>query len=201
MIRKIHLSLFALVFLCSCQSTNQNRSGTNQSPAETTTSPKVPEQKGLEKVSIKVTSAAFNDGEMIPSKYTCDGANVSPPLSWSGVPANAKTLALICDDPDAPGKTWVHWIVYDLPASTSSLPEYVSKEANLATGGQQGTSDFKKIGYGGPCPPSGTHRYYFKLYALDDSSSLNPGATKDQLLRALDGHILKQGQLMGRYKR
>ena len=152
-------------------------------------------------MSIKVTSAAFNDGEMIPSKYTCDGANVSPPLSWSGVPANAKTLALICDDPDAPGKTWVHWVVYDLPASTSSLPENVSKEENLAAGGKQGTTDFKKIGYGGPCPPSGTHRYYFKIYALDVFTSLNPGATKDQLLKAMEGHIVAQGQLMGKYKR
>jgi len=152
-------------------------------------------------VSIKVTSPAFNDGEKIPSKYTCDGANVSPPLAWAGVPANAKTLALICDDPDAPGKTWVHWVVYDLPVSKDSLAENVSKEEISAAGARLGMTDFKKIGYGGPCPPSGTHRYYFKLYALDSSTSLNAGTTKDQLLKAMEGHILAQGQLMGNYKR
>jgi Raf kinase inhibitor-like YbhB/YbcL family protein len=152
-------------------------------------------------MSIKVTSIAFKDGEMIPKQYTCDGANVSPPLSWSGLPTSAKALALICDDPDAPGRTWVHWVVYDLPASANSLPENVTKEEKLTGGGKQGTTDFKKIGYGGPCPPSGTHRYYFKLFALDAETSLNPGATKDQLLKAMEGHIVAQGQLMGRYKR
>ena len=150
---------------------------------------------------LKLTSTAFNDGEMIPGKYTCDGANISPPLSWSGVPANAKTMALVCDDPDAPGKTWVHWVAYDLPTSTDSLPENVSKDEKLPGGSKQGTNDFKKIGYGGPCPPSGTHRYYFKVYALDAETSLSAGATKDQLLKAIDGHIVAQGQLTGKYKR
>lgn len=152
-------------------------------------------------MSLKITSPAFKEGEPIPAKYTCDGANVSPPLAWAGAPSNAKTMALICDDPDAPGKTWVHWVAYDMPASTTSLPENVPKDERLAGGGKQGTNDFKKIGYGGPCPPSGTHRYYFKVYALDTETSLNPGATKDQLLAAIKNHTIAEGQLMGRYKR
>ena len=152
-------------------------------------------------MAIRLTSTAFNEGEMIPAKYTCDGANVSPPLSWSGAPEKTKSLALIADDPDAPGKTWVHWVVYDLPASADSLPENVAKQETISSGGKQGTTDFKKIGYGGPCPPSGTHRYFFKIYALDDETELKPGATKDELLKAMEGHTVAQGQLMGKYKR
>jgi Raf kinase inhibitor-like YbhB/YbcL family protein len=152
-------------------------------------------------MSIKITSTAFAAGGLIPKQYTCDGANVSPPLSWSGVPPNAKALVLICDDPDAPAKTWVHWVAYDLPVTLTSLPENTATTTELTGGGKQGANDFKKIGYGGPCPPSGTHRYYFKLYALDTDTSLTPGATKDQLLKAMEGHIVAQGQLMGRYKR
>ncbi len=200
MIQRICLSLFALIFLCSCRDANQNRVDANQSRPETTPAEKRSEPGG-EKMSIKVTSTAFADGEMMPKQYTCDGANVSPPLSWSGVPASAKALALICDDPDAPGKTWVHWVVYDLPASLTSLKENIGTANELTGGGKQGANDFKKIGYGGPCPPSGTHRYYFKLYALDTDTSLKPGATKDQLLKAMEAHIVAQGQLMGRYKR
>jgi Raf kinase inhibitor-like YbhB/YbcL family protein len=153
------------------------------------------------KMSIKITSTPFVDGGLIPKQYTCDGANVSPPLSWSGVPPNAKALVLICDDPDAPAKTWVHWVAYDLPVTLTSLPENTATTTELTGGGKQGANDFKKIGYGGPCPPSGTHRYYFKLYALDTDTSLTPGATKDQLLKAMEGHIVAQGQLMGSYKR
>ena len=150
---------------------------------------------------MKITSAAFQDGGQIPSKYTCDGADVSQPLEWSGVPNGAKSLALICDDPDAPAKTWVHWVVYDLPATTTNLPEGLPLTERLATGGKQGKNDFGKIGYGGPCPPSGTHRYFFKLYAIDGETSLEPGATKEQVLKAIQGHILAQGELIGRYKR
>ncbi|HEY3037142.1 MAG TPA: YbhB/YbcL family Raf kinase inhibitor-like protein [Pyrinomonadaceae bacterium] len=152
-------------------------------------------------MNIKLSSTAFQDGEMIPTKYTCNGANVSPPLEWSGVPQTAKSLALICDDPDAPGKTWVHWVVFDLPASRTSLPENVPPQETIADGGKQGTTDFKKIGYGGPCPPSGTHRYFFKIHALDTDLNLNSRTTKDQLLQAMKGHVLAQGELMGRYKR
>ena len=150
---------------------------------------------------LKLTSTAFSEGGMIPQQYTCDGTDVSPPLSWSGVPAAARTLALICDDPDAPVGTWVHWVLFNLPASTKDLPEHVPTLKTLPNGARQGTNDFRRIGYGGPCPPGGTHRYYFKLYALDLVLPLDAGATKAQLLKAMEGHVLAEGQLMGRYKR
>lgn len=150
---------------------------------------------------IKVRSTLFQDGELIPRPYTCDGPNVSPSLSWEAVPAQARTLALIADDPDAPQRTWVHWVLYNLPAETKGLVENVQKQKTLPGGALQGSNDFEKIGYDGPCPPSGTHRYYFKLYALDTELSLEPGATKEQLLEAMKGHVLAEGQLMGKYRR
>ena len=200
MVLRICLLLSALIILSSCQGANDNRAGTNQSTLQPGANNRS-EQTGGEKMAIRLTSTAFNEGEMIPAKYTCDGANVSPPLSWTGAPEKTKSLALIADDPDAPGKTWVHWVVYDLPASANSLPENVAKQETISSGGKQGTTDFKKIGYGGPCPPSGTHRYFFKIYALDDETELKPGATKDELLKAMEGHTVAQGQLMGKYKR
>ena len=152
-------------------------------------------------MTLKLTSTAFEEGGMIPSQYTCDGQNVSPPLAWSGVPEGTKTLALIADDPDAPRGTWVHWVVYQIPATERGLPENVPARETLDSGARQGKNDFKNTAYGGPCPPSGTHRYFFKLYALDSSLDLHPGATKDQLLKAAEGHVLAQGQLIGRYQR
>ena len=154
-----------------------------------------------EKPEIKLASTAFKEGQPIPRTYTCDGVNVSPPLEWSGVPKTAKTLAVICDDPDASPETWVHWVLYNLPADNIGMVESLPATEKLLAGGFQGTNDFKKIGYGGPCPPSGTHHYYFKIYALDSELSLNAGATKAELLKAMEGHILLQGQLMGTYKR
>jgi len=153
------------------------------------------------KMEITVTSTAFQEGGMIPKKYTGDGNDVSPPLAWSAVLAGAKSLALISDDPDAPMGTWVHWVLYNLPPDTKELPERMPTDATLASGARNGKNDFRKLGYGGPLPPSGTHRYYFKLYALDTMLNLPPGATKQQLLKAMEGHILGQGQLMGKYKR
>lgn len=150
---------------------------------------------------IKMLSSAFQEGGMIPADYTCDGKNISPPLSWNGIPEKAVTLALICDDPDAPVGTWVHWVLYNLPASAKELPAGVPPQEKLASGAVQGRNDFRKPGYGGPCPPGGTHRYYFKLYALDKALDLKPGATKKELLKTMEGHILAEGQLMGRYKR
>ncbi len=150
---------------------------------------------------IKVLSSAFQEGGMIPADYTCDGRNISPPLSWSGIPEKVVTLALICDDPDAPVGTWVHWVLYNLPASVKELPAGIPPEGKPTSGAVQGKNDFRKPGYGGPCPPGGTHRYYFKLYALDKALDLKPGATKKELLKAMEGHILAEGQLMGRYKR
>jgi Raf kinase inhibitor-like YbhB/YbcL family protein len=156
---------------------------------------------GGEAMELKIKTRAFHEGDMIPKKYTCDGADVSPPLTWEGVPANTKSLALISDDPDAPMGTWVHWVIYNIPTSVTELSENVPPIKILENGAQQGTNDFHKIGYGGPCPPRGIHRYYFKLYALDKVFESGPGVTKAQLLKAMEGHILAQGQLMGRYKR
>lgn len=150
---------------------------------------------------MKVISSAFSEGEMIPGKYTCDDINVSPPLEWSGAPESTKTFALICDDPDAPMGTWVHWVLFNLPANINELNENIPPLGKLPNGANQGSNDFRKIGYGGPCPPEGTHRYYFKIYALDAELSIDPGITKSELLKAMEGHILSEAQLMGRYKR
>ncbi len=150
---------------------------------------------------IKITSPAFEEGGMIPEVYTCDGIDISPPLKWSSVPQGTKTLALICDDPDAPVGTWVHWVIYNIPGDICELPENIPPEQEIKKGGIQGMNDSRKIGYGGPCPPGGTHRYFFKIYALDTEVDLQPGATKSQLLNAMEGHILAKGQLMGTYSR
>lgn len=159
------------------------------------------ETKGGRVMKIKVESTAFNEGGMIPKKYACDGQDLSPPISWSGIPDAAKSIALIADDPDAPMGTWVHWVVYNLPANITGLPEGVPPQKTITNNGRQGTNDFRRIGYGGPCPPGGTHRYFFKVYALDIEVNLDAGATKAQLLKAMEGHLLAEGELMGRYQR
>jgi len=150
---------------------------------------------------MKITSPAFAEGEMIPKQYTCDGKNVSPPLAWSDVPADVKSFAMIMDDPDASAGTWVHWVLFNLPAGQRSLSEGVLAVKTLPGGGVQGTSSFRKYGYGGPCPPGGTHRYFFKLYALDGLLSLSNNATAKDLETAIRGRIVAETQLMGRYKR
>jgi len=149
---------------------------------------------------IKVTSTAFKDGELIPRQYTCLGINISPPLEWTPTPA-AKSLAIICNDPDAPGGAFTHWLVYNLPPATMGFIENMPPEPKVGGGGMQGKNDFGDIGYGGPCPPKGMHHYLFKVYALDAELPLKPGATKDELLQAMEGHILSQGQVIGRYSR
>ncbi len=146
---------------------------------------------------LTVTSTAFKEGGMIPGKYTCDERDLSPQIAWSGVPVEAKSIALICDDPDAPAGTWVHWVVFNIPATVKELAE----GASMPSGAKQGINDFRKLPYGGPCPPGGTHRYFFKVYALDTILALKEGATKGELLKAMEGHVLAQGQLMGKYKR
>ncbi len=155
-------------------------------------------------MAFSVTSTAFKEGASIPVKHTCDGADVSPPLAWSGAPAGTGAFALIADDPDAPAGTWVHWVLYDLPGTASQLPENVAKtELPPELGGAtQGKNDFRRTGYGGPCPPPGpAHRYFFKLYALDTPLRLKPGAAKQDLEAAMKGHILATAQLMGTYAR
>jgi Raf kinase inhibitor-like YbhB/YbcL family protein len=151
---------------------------------------------------LQISSAAFSAGEGIPKKFTCDGLDVSPQLKWNDPPANTQTIAVIMDDPDAPAGTWVHWVLYDLPADTRELPEGVAKQDQVASGARQGRNDFGKIGYGGPCPPPGKpHRYFFKLYALDAKLGLKAGATKAEAERAMKGHILAQAELIGKYGR
>jgi Raf kinase inhibitor-like YbhB/YbcL family protein len=179
------LLILASLFVCvGC-----NRSSTEMQPGE---SP----------MSIEVTSTAFQQGMPIPKQYTADGADKSPPLRWSEPPSGTKSLALICDDPDAPRGTWVHWVFFNLPAQTRELEEGVPTTATLPSGANQGKNDFGNLGYGGPAPPKGkAHRYFFKLYALGAVPDLAPGATKAELENAMKGHILDQGQLMGTYQR
>ena len=144
---------------------------------------------------MKLSSSSFEDGGVIPSEYTCDGADVSPALIFKAIPENTKSLALIMDDPDAPMGTWVHWLVWNIPPSISGF----SKGENISY--PQGKNDFGKLDYGGPCPPSGTHRYFFKLYALDTIVELEEGANKKQLESAMSEHIIEEAQLMGKYSR
>lgn len=150
---------------------------------------------------MTITSSVFEEGGMIPVKYSCDGDDLSPPLSWSDVPETTKSFALISDDPDAPVGTWVHWVIYNIPGSSSGLNEGIPTDKALSDGSIQGSNSWKKVGYGGPCPPGGTHRYYFKLYALDTELDLGPGASKKELERAMKGHVVAEDQLMGRFSR
>ncbi|MBN1795490.1 MAG: YbhB/YbcL family Raf kinase inhibitor-like protein [Sedimentisphaerales bacterium] len=161
----------------------------------------LPAYKGEKVMDIKLTSTAFENDGMIPSKYTCDGDDISPPLKWDSVPDGTVSIALISDDPDAPRGTWVHWVLYNLPPDKKELPEAFPDDETLGNGTQQGVTDFGKTGYGGPCPPSGTHRYYFKIYALDTTIDTATALDKKVLLEKMDGHILAQGELMGKYKR
>jgi Raf kinase inhibitor-like YbhB/YbcL family protein len=153
-------------------------------------------------VAWQLTSPAFFHQGDIPRKFTCDGEDVSPALRWTDPPAGTQAFALIADDPDAPAGTWVHWVLYDLAAETRELSEGVPKQETLPNGARQGRNDFRRIGYGGPCPPPGPpHRYFFKLYALREKTGLKPGATKAELLKAMEGHILAHEELVGKYRR
>jgi hypothetical protein len=157
-------------------------------------------------MSISLTSTAFADGQPMPRQYTIDGKDISPPLSWSGLPEGAKSVALIMDDPDSPGaKPWVHWVIYDIPADAKGLDEGIPPQERPAApaGALQGRNSWpsNNVGYRGPSPPSGLHHYHFKLYALDARGDLKSGLTKDELLKAMEGHILAMGRLVGTYKR
>jgi Raf kinase inhibitor-like YbhB/YbcL family protein len=178
-------ALFALVL-----------AGCGPSPAPTT----LMEEGGLA-MTFEVTSSAFAQGEPIPVKYTCDGDDISPPLAWGDPQEGVRSFALINDDPDAPVGTWVHWVLFNLPADARSLPERVPPDAELPDGSRHGQNSWRRLGYGGPCPPSGTHRYFFKLYALDAALELDPGADKKQVIEAMEGHILAEAELMGVYSR
>lgn len=148
-------------------------------------------------MSLQLTSDAFANGQSIPAKFSCVGKNISPALAWTEPPSGTQSFALIVDDPDAPGGTWVHWVLYNIPTDVRNLPESFSAQDPVSVG----KNSWGKLSYGGPCPPSGTHRYYFKLYALDSTLSLSPGASKEQLLKAMEGHILAQSELMGTFSK
>lgn len=150
---------------------------------------------------MKLTSPAFNHQGMIPAVYTCDSRDISPPLEWADVPDDAQSFSLIMEDPDAPAGTWVHWVVYNIPSSDSKLAENIPSDAVLPNGIHQGRNSWHQVGYGGPCPPSGVHRYFFKLYALDCLLKNEPGLSKEELLVLIKGHILEETQLIGRYQR
>lgn len=153
-------------------------------------------------MAFELSSPAFSAGGDIPAKHTCDGPDRSPVLRWSGAPSGTKEFALIVDDPDAPVGTWVHWVLYGVAPTVRELPEGVAPRDTLPGVGTQGVNDFRKVGYGGPCPPPGpAHRYFLKLYALDAELKLPPRKTKADLLKAMEGHILGQAELMGRYRR
>jgi len=151
---------------------------------------------------VRLTSTAFDAGADIPGKFTCDGANRSPALSWTDPPEGTRSFALVVEDPDAPRGTWVHWVLYDLPPGERGLPEGVPPARRLPSSARQGTNDFKEIGYGGPCPPPGpAHRYFFRLYALDTLLGLKEGATRAAVDRAMRGRVLAEAELTGRYAR
>jgi Raf kinase inhibitor-like YbhB/YbcL family protein len=178
-----------MIFLPSCGGGSQ---GEDTVPRQ--------ETKG-EKMAIEITSAAFEDGDAIPARYTCNGQDVSPPLSWESVPDGTRSLALIADDPDAPSGTYVHWVIYNLPPDTRGLPEDVPNQQTLPDGAAQGVNGAGSVGYIGPCPPGGTHRYFFKIYALDTEIGLGGGATKEEALDAIEIHVVAEGQLIGTYRR
>jgi Raf kinase inhibitor-like YbhB/YbcL family protein len=153
-------------------------------------------------MSLAIRTGAFGNGAEIPKKYTCSGGDISPALSWSDAPQNTKSIALIVDDPDAPGGTWTHWVIWDIPAQEGELPEGVPANEVLTNGARQGKNDFGRIGYGGPCPPSGkAHRYFFRLYALDKVLELKAGSERPDLEDAMKRHVLMQAEWMGTFRR
>ena len=152
-------------------------------------------------MSIEVRSSVFEHENAIPQKYACDGDDVSPPIEWRGVPAEAQSVALIANDPDAPGGTFTHWVVFNIPVGESGFEEGVPNTTRLANGAVQGVNDFKKIGYGGPCPPDGIHRYFFQVFALDTELDLSGDVTENELREAMQGHVVAEGEVMGKYRK
>jgi Raf kinase inhibitor-like YbhB/YbcL family protein len=161
----------------------------------------LPQQSDAPQGKLALSSTAFGAGDVIPARFSCDGEDISPELDWGSAPEGTVTFALIMDDPDAPGGTWVHWVIFNMPADLTGLPDGVPAEAELADGSRQGTNSGRRLGYAGPCPPGETHRYFFKLYALDQAIDLASGITADELAAGMQGHILDQAELMGTYTR
>jgi Raf kinase inhibitor-like YbhB/YbcL family protein len=192
MSRIIFTSLMLIsMIVASCTS-----SGMTTAQPSATSTPESESKATEATMSLTLTSDAFANGQSIPAKYACVGKNISPALAWNEPPAGTQSFALIVDDPDAPMGTWVHWVLLNIPVDTRSLQE--NMDANAMSIGKNSSGNMR---YDGPCPPSGTHRYFFKLYALDSTLSLSPGATKEQLLTAMKGHILAQGELMGTFSK
>ncbi|MEP6894758.1 MAG: YbhB/YbcL family Raf kinase inhibitor-like protein [Chloroflexota bacterium] len=192
--RIFYLLVFISILLSACASPQPTAAPESATPEQTT-----PEAS----MALQLTSDAFVNGQSIPAKYTCIGKNISPTLTWTEPPAGTQSFALIVDDPDAPGQTWVHWVLFNISASTRSVQEDLpitgkNVDPNAIFVGNNSSGN---TSYQGPCPPSGTHRYFFKLYALDTTLSLLPGATKEQVLKAADGHILEQAELMGTFSK
>src|SRR4030095_2032120 len=196
MVKLFSYLLFFIILFTGCKKDTYQKPAGNM---DTTGEKKSDTTNTKQKSSMTIKSTAFNEGGMIPKKYSCEGENLSPPLEWSDSPAGTNTFALIVDDPDAPAGTWVHWVVYNIPASTLELKDDMSSQKTSDSKIVQGINDFKKASYGGPCPPSGTHRYFFKLYAIDAKLDLAGDVTKDKLLDAMKGHVLGQAQLIGKY--
>lgn len=190
------LTLLLPLGACGADSRSQSSGG-----KEAVSSSHAPAEKGGPSMAFMMKSEVFEPGGMIPSRFTCDGEDISPPLSWEDAPEQTHAFALIMDDPDAPVGTWIHWIVFNLPPQARSLPESVGKGAQLPAGTQRGKNSWERLRYGGPCPPGGIHRYFFKLYALDSRLDLNEGIRKEELVEAMKGHVLGQAELMGRYRR
>lgn len=202
----LHLMLCLSVCVCLVGCRGEQEKGEDVAGRQARAKPedltRQPPQEGVSEMVLSLTSPAFEHGKKIPGKFTCLGQDVSPELKWDNAPQGTKSFALICDDPDAPGTTWVHWVVWAIPATAAGLSEAVPPDPVLDDGTKQGTTDFGRIGYGGPCPPPGkAHRYFFKLYALDEITELERGARKNQLLQAMEGHILGQTELVGTFAR
>ena len=192
MSKYLRISVWMLAFLLTlsaCQGAQPGQPAQPQQPTQTV-------------AEMQIQSSAFPAGGTIPQRYTCDGNDISPSLSWAEPPAGTQSLALIFDDPDAPAGTWDHWVLFNIPATVRSLSEGIPPNEVVEGVGTQGNNSWRRLGYGGPCPPKGsTHRYEFKLYALDTALDLDPGASKRDLEKAMSGHILATGQLLGRYGR
>lgn len=201
------ISVLILMLTCSCQGQPADSSPGSHSDTGGQTGSELAKTDSNKKTGgdvmiITVGSSAFKEGEFIPKKYTGEGADVSPPLTLSGIPEGAKSIAIICNDPDAPVGNWVHWVIFNIKPDTKSLAENLPKTVTVLETANQGTNDFRKIGYNGPMPPPGKpHRYFFKVYALDTILKLPESTKKADLEKAMKGHILAEGQLMGKYKR
>ena len=184
--------------VAGCEKTEQTTEPTGQ-PAQPQADATSQQKEGEVMAKLQVTSPSFAHEGAIPLEFTCDGADVSPALSWTDGPDGTASYALIMDDPDAPRGTWVHWVAWNIP--NPSLVDAIPAQETLDDGTMQGMNSWPRLGYGGPCPPSGSHRYYFKVYALDAKLDLPPATNKEALLKAMEGHILAQGELMGTYQR